>query len=133
MNIEMEDIDHIHVNVANREASEKWYKSTLGLFRTESLEFWAENGGPLTLQNESGSIHIALFENPSIQNTTIAFRLGAAALHEFILHLSTLGIKVKPVDHELSWSIYFKDPDGNPYEVTTYEYDQFSSYSAQNA
>ena len=25
-------------------------------------------------------------------------------------------------DHDLSVSLYFQDPDGNPYEITTYEY-----------
>ncbi|MBY4893897.1 hypothetical protein KUL25_14150 [Rhodobacteraceae bacterium N5(2021)] len=26
------------------------------------------------------------------------------------------------VDHDPSWSIYFRDPDGNRFEVTTYDY-----------
>jgi catechol-2,3-dioxygenase len=25
-------------------------------------------------------------------------------------------------DHDLSVSLYFHDPDGNPFEITTYEY-----------
>jgi sugar lactone lactonase YvrE len=25
-------------------------------------------------------------------------------------------------DHQVSWSLYFSDPDGNPYEITSYEY-----------
>jgi catechol-2,3-dioxygenase len=33
-----------------------------------------------------------------------------------------LGGPVKPVDHGLAWSLYFADPDGNPYEITTYDH-----------
>ena len=31
-------------------------------------------------------------------------------------------IHVYAQDHELYMSLYFSDPDGNPYEITTYEY-----------
>ena len=34
-------------------------------------------------------------------------------------------------DHEVSWSVYFKDPDGNPYEVTTYDYEDFANSIAR--
>ena len=27
------------------------------------------------------------------------------------------------VDHQLAWSFYFCDPDGNRFELTTYDYD----------
>lgn len=37
---------------------------------------------------------------------------------------------MKPVDHEVSWSIYFKDPDGNPFEDTTYDYEAFANEPA---
>lgn len=125
MSFELEGIDHIHIHVSDRSESEKWYSTVLGLTRTEHLAFWAEDGGPLTLQNKSGSIHLALFENASIQNTIVAFKVRATVLLSYIEHLSANGINVQPVDHELCWSVYFNDPDGNPYEITTSEYEQF--------
>jgi catechol-2,3-dioxygenase len=30
-------------------------------------------------------------------------------------------------DHQVSWSLYFSDPDGNPYEITSYTYDQLGA------
>ena len=26
-------------------------------------------------------------------------------------------------DHAVSWSLYFTDPDGNPFEITSYDYE----------
>ena len=126
MSFELSGIDHIHINVKNRELSESWYKKVFGFKRAESLAFWAKDGGPLIIQNETGTIHLALFESDDIQSTIIAFNVSFSGFASFIKHLSNLGISVKPIDHEISWSIYFKDPDGNPYEVTTYDYDEFA-------
>jgi len=121
----VDGIDHIHVNVSDRSAAEEWYAKVFGFFRTRDLEFWAKDGGPLTIQNEPGSVHLALFESRDIQNTIVAFKVSADNFRACISQLSLFGITVKPVDHDVSWSIYFKDPDGNPYEVTTYDYAEF--------
>lgn len=121
----LDGIDHIHINVSDRAKSERWYNEVLGFSRVRELEFWATDGGPLTLADTKGRIHIALFESDNIQSTTIALKASSAGLTEWIHHLSSSGIRVKPVDHEVSWSLYFKDIDGNPFEITTYEYDDF--------
>ena len=92
----------------------------------ESLAFWAPAGGPLTLANASGTIHLALFERPAAAKcrSTIALGTSAEGLHAWQRHLaSELGKEPARVDHQVSWSIYFEDPDGNPYEITTYDYD----------
>ena len=41
-------IDHIHVYVTDRAASERWYAEVMGLVRVPELERWAADG-PLTL------------------------------------------------------------------------------------
>lgn len=118
-------IDHIHVFVSDRRAAEDWYRRVLGLVRETALESWATGGGPLTIADASGRVHLALFERPR-QSCRSVVALGASGA-EFLLwreHLeSSLGRKLEPVDHELSWSLYFEDPDGNPYELTSYEHD----------
>lgn len=133
MGFELDGIDHIHIYVSDRTESEKWYAAVFGLFRTEHLECWATDGGPLTLQNRSGSIHLALFESSSIQNTTVAFKTSAAELLKCLEFLASKDIKLQPIDHRLAWSVYLRDPDGNPYEITTYEYEVFAAAFKANA
>ena len=77
-------IDHIHVFVADRAEAERWYQRVLGLRRTPELEFWAKDGGPLTLQDESAQIHIALFERPAKPcRSTIALRVHGSLFRQW--------------------------------------------------
>jgi catechol-2,3-dioxygenase len=117
--------DHVHVFVQDRAAAERWYEEVLGFVRRQDLEFWAAGGGPLTLEDHSGTTHIALFERPREKNrSTIALRCSADAFAAWRKHLATFpGLAVTVEDHALSMSLYLRDPDGNPYEITTYEYD----------
>ena len=120
----LDRIDHIHVQVADRARAERWYAEVLGLSRMAQLESWATGGGPLTLANASGTIHLALFERaPEPSRSTVAFGVAAADFVAWRRRLeSRLGRSIEAVDHQLAWSIYFADPDGNPYEITTYEH-----------
>ena len=120
----LDRVDHVHVYVTDREVSEQWYAEVLGLSRMPELESWAADGGPLTVANESGTVHLALFERkPQACRSTIAFGVTALEFIAWRKHLcATLEIPPTTEDHQLSWSLYFSDPDGNPYEITTYEY-----------
>jgi uncharacterized cupin superfamily protein/catechol 2,3-dioxygenase-like lactoylglutathione lyase family enzyme len=116
-------VDHVHVFVEDRSAAERWYAAVLGLTRTKELEFWAADGGPLTLQDATGTVHIALFERPH-QDTrsTIALRVSGREFQSWRAHLQSIpGLEVAQQDHEVSVSLYFADPDGNPYEITSHE------------
>lgn len=115
--------DHIHVFVRDRSAAEKWYEAVLGLTRAKELEFWAADGGPLTLQDKTGTVHIALFERP-VQKTrsTIALRVSGREFWFWRSHLKSVpDLEMSEEDHEVSVSLYFSDLDGNPYEITCYE------------
>lgn len=125
-------IDHVHVFVRDRAAAETWYAQVLGLVRNTELAFWAVGGGPLTLQDPANTVHIALFERepPAHQapnRATIALRTSAAGLHAWRTHLHALGVPAALEDHHASFSVYFSDPDGNPYEITTYEHAAFAA------
>ena len=121
-------IDHIHVFVADRAAAEAWYARVLGLQRIAELVFWSADGGPLTLGNRGGSVHLALFEGVNQGcRSTVAFGVGDAGFLSWQLHLEdVLGRRIEPIDHHVSWSLYFTDPDGNPFEITTNEHARVS-------
>lgn len=121
--MQLNSIDHIHINVQDRALAEAWYAKVLKLSRVSSLAFWATDGGPLTLANESGSIHLALFENDAVQSTIIAFKVCARDFELWKTYLEGERVEVTLADHQVSWSLYFQDPDGNPFEITTYEYE----------
>ena len=84
----LDRIDHVHLYVADREASERWYESVLGFTRIPELVFWSPEGGPLTIGNPSGSVHIALFERPAEKcRSTVAFGASATEFLAWITHL----------------------------------------------
>ena len=125
---DLDRIDHIHVFVADRAAAETWYARVLGLQRIPDLVFWSADGGPLTLGNRGGSVHLALFEGVNQGcRSTVAFGVGDAGFLSWQLHLEdVLGRRIEPIDHHVSWSLYFTDPDGNPFEITTNEHARVS-------
>lgn len=123
---ELLDVDHVHVHVRDRAAAESWYSRVLGLTRVPGFESWAVGDGPRMLGNPSGSIRLSLFQRPvAPSRSVIAFRVGGRTFLDWQRHLRSAGIDgVEPEDHGLSWSIYFADPDGNPFEITTYDHAQ---------
>ncbi|MEM9732763.1 MAG: VOC family protein [Pseudomonadota bacterium] len=130
-------IDHVHIEVSDREQAADWYGRVLGLKRHNDLTSWADDPmGPLTLQGGDGYPALSLFarscEKPTRDNT-IAFRVDANSFLKFLNRLQVLQLQTKTgglltradvVDHALSWSLYFFDPDQNRIEVTTYDYDE---------
>ena len=121
----LKSIDHVHVFVLNRVAAIDWYLNVLGMKPIGELEFWSKDGGPLTITDPSGNVHIAIFESSKERcRSTIALGVGATEFMDWKQHLSEKLVQsLEAVDHTVSWSLYFTDLDGNPYEVTTYEYD----------
>jgi catechol 2,3-dioxygenase len=126
---ELNGIDHIHVYVANRDDAEKWYADILGLKRVEALMSWAVKGGPLTLENPEGNVHIALFERDDHSaSTAIAFGASGEAFLAWLTHLENKGLKLRVTDHKLAYSLYFSDPDQNMHEITTYDRDYVAEH-----
>ncbi len=117
----LQSFDHIHIYVKNRQQAVKWYQAVLGFSVVESLAFWAVDKGPLVVAHED--LHLALFESELQKRTTVAFGVDAANFLLWQQHLTTHEVTFVVSDHDISWSLYFSDPDGNPFEITTFDYE----------
>lgn len=121
---ELSGIDHIHVYVPDREAAAAWFHELFGFEVVESLRVWAVDGGPLTIGDAGDRIHLALFERAEgPPSTAIAFGADASNFLAWKQRLEQRGLLARCTDHALAWSLYFHDPYGNMYEITTYEHD----------
>ena len=129
MNPKLQNIDHIHVFVPDRQEALGWYNTILGFKPIKRLMFWAETG-PLTIGNDEGTIHIALFEGkPKSNRSVIAFNATGEEFIDWHKRINNVLSEVIEVDdHSVSFSIYFKDPYGNPFEITSYDYEILSTY-----
>lgn len=121
---ELKGIDHVHVYVADREKAASWYETILGFRTTSSLAFWADDDqGPLTIEDASGKIHLALFGRADFNPTTaIAFKVSGVEFLKWKSHLEAQRVPLRCADHDVAWSLYFSDPDENVHEITTYDY-----------
>ena len=132
----VEQVDHVHVFVRNQQEAARWYERVLGLSVIDSHSDTSD-GGPLVVSSDGGSTGLALFRKsddetwPSVA-TTVAFRIGGKGFLEFLRRQSeeetdaSVGPRLTHddvVDHDYCYSLYFSDPDGNPYELTTYDYE----------
>jgi catechol 2,3-dioxygenase-like lactoylglutathione lyase family enzyme len=127
MVMELEGLDHVAMGVRDVERSAKWYIEVLGF---ERLHDGAWNGVPTFVGK--GNTGIALFRaSPDAKLTQgthrdirllhLAFRANRENFVAAQRELQKRGIKFEFQNHEISHSIYFRDPDGHALEITTYE------------
>ena len=135
--IRVQCLDHVHVQVTDREAAAAWFNRVLGLQIAQELRQWSHDPeGPLFLSDANAAPCLALFQgnvvSPAAGNHTIAFRVSGAEFIALVSRLDELQLSGAEgsmlsrddiVDHQLSWSVYLLDPDGNRFELTTYEYE----------
>jgi catechol 2,3-dioxygenase-like lactoylglutathione lyase family enzyme len=123
--VELEGIDHVAIGVRDIERSAKWYTEVLGFERLHQ-GVW---GGVPTFVGK-GNTGIALFPanhepktsaHREIRMLHLAFRADRENFLAAQRELEARGIKIEFQDHDISHSIYFRDPDGHQLEITTYE------------
>jgi catechol 2,3-dioxygenase-like lactoylglutathione lyase family enzyme len=128
--MQLEGIDHIALAVGDVERSAQWYMDVLG-FERRYDGMW--HGIPTFIGK--GNTALALFPTKGDATSTSSAGSGIRMLHlafradrrHFLAaqeELQRRGIKFEFQDHEISHSIYFRDPDGHQLEITTYELEQ---------
>ena len=135
---QVQQIDHVELFVPEQYEAAAWYRDVLGLKMMDNLTRWADEGGPLMISSDGGSTMLALFKGqaPGFRELLgfkrVAFRVDGAGFIQFLQRLKNYPVfdhqgqhayALDPVDHDLSFSVYFCDPYGNRFEVTTYDYD----------
>lgn len=115
-------IGHAHLKVRDLDSARDFYTRFLGLREVERV------GNHYLFLSAGGRHHEVALQNvgphapaPSPLATGlyhVAFELpDKAALARAYFALREAGVEVAPVDHLISWAIYFTDPDGNGLEV----------------
>lgn len=122
---ELEGLDHVALGVRDVERAADWYVEVLG-FERRYQGMW--NGVPVFVVRDKTAI--ALFPaatdqaNPSRPRNGMLHLALRADRKNFLVaqrDLTSRGIAFHFQDHEISHSIYFRDPDGIELEITTYE------------
>jgi catechol 2,3-dioxygenase-like lactoylglutathione lyase family enzyme len=123
--MKLEGIDHVAIAVPDMDRAIAWYTEVLG-FQRQHTEEW--NGVPAFLG--LGSTAIALF--PQEQTSAaqpvrggpmlhLAFRTDRPGFVRAQEELRWRKISFRFEDHEIAHSIYFRDLNGLPLEITTYD------------
>ena len=124
--IQHEGIDHVALSVRDVARSAQWYIDVLG------FEKWHEGVWDVPTFIGKGTTALALFPVRDTESRAVPRRASITMLHlalrtdrpNFLKaqeELKARGIMFEFQDHEISHSIYFRDPDGHELEITTYE------------
>jgi catechol 2,3-dioxygenase len=116
-------VRHIAFRVRDIEAARQWYSDVLGMevedefpgqalfvrfgpyYHHDLAIFQADRDADLPAQNAVGLAHIALLVD------------SLEGVRQWYHHLKAHGVEVRASDHGVTRSIYFTDPDGNPFEI----------------
>ena len=97
---QVDQLDHVELFVPNRHEAAAWYRRVLGLEILSEYEFWAADPRvPLMVSSDAG-------------NTKLKDH------HDRVVTIDSV------VDHAKAYSVYFSDPYGHQFEITTYDHDE---------
>jgi catechol 2,3-dioxygenase-like lactoylglutathione lyase family enzyme len=121
-------LDHVALSVRDVERSARWYADVFG-FKRQHEEMW--DGVPIFVGNSDAAI--ALFpvrdkagsrshDRAAVRTLHFAFRADRENFLRAQDELKKRAIAFDFQNHEISHSIYFRDPDGHQIEITTYQF-----------
>ena len=122
--MKLEGIDHVALAVPDLAETIEWYRDVLGFQRLH-----AEEWGGVPAFIGLGSTALALFPRdgrPGAGSTGgpmlhLAFRASRREYEKAKEELSARGVSFHFEDHGIARSIYFRDLNDLPLEITTYE------------
>lgn len=144
--IRVKQIDHVELFVPDQYEAAEWCRKTFGLEIVPNYEYWAESG-PLMISSAESYTMLALEtgQAPSFKSSggfrRVAFRVEGKDFVHFFNRLVEYPVfdadghlvhSLEVIDHDLAYSMYFCDPYGYLYEVTTYDY-QYVQSQLRNA
>jgi len=123
--MKIKQIGHAVLKVSNCERAEKFYSGVLGLPICARLD---QDGMKMTFFTLGNHHDFAVMEVSGVGSTHadtatglhhVAFKIGDSIdeLREAKALLEAAGVALRPVDHEVTKSLYFADPDGNGIEL----------------
>jgi catechol 2,3-dioxygenase len=123
--MKISQLGHVVLRVTDLERAERFYNGLLGL---PIMTRFDEQGMKMTFFTLGNHHDFAVMEvsgegSSAAETATglhhVAFKIGNSLdeLREAKAHLEAAGVAVDPVDHEVTKSLYFADPDGNGVEV----------------
>ncbi len=126
--INLLSIDHVALSVRNLDKALEFYTKTLGLKITEreyskpGIEYFLDCGAGLIglIQgDEKGNHHV--LQDGGIGGNHVSFRVNTKDFDRTCEEIKNLGLEITyQKKREKSWSLYFKDPDGNKLEITAW-------------
>jgi len=124
---EIDTLDHVALSVRDLERSARWYADVLGFKRLHEGKW---NGIPIFVGNDAAAVALfpaseeigsASVDRAAVRTLHFAFRTDRQNFLRAQDELKKRAISFEFQDHEISHSIYFRDPDGHKIEITTYE------------
>src|SRR5436190_8319976 len=119
MGFHVQGLDHVALGVGDQAASESWYRDVLGLGREFAAE-WGDTPVALMAHGSGLALFSAGPDGRAAGFRHVAFRVDAENFAAAQDDLRARGIAFEVRDHDVSHSIYFRDPDGLQLELTTY-------------
>jgi len=123
--MKIKSLGHVVLRVTDRERAERFYNGVLGLPLCARFDEGGLKMAFFTLGNHHDFAVMEVSGDGSSRSDTavgldhVAFNIGTTLdeLREAKAKLEAAGIATNPVDHEVTKSLYFEDPDGNGIEI----------------
>lgn len=123
--MKIRSLGHVVLRVTDRDRAERFYNGVLGLPICARLDQDGFKMAFFTLGNHHDFAVMEVSGEGGSRSETavglhhVAFNIGTSLdeLREAKTKLEAAGITPTPIDHEVTKSLYFADPDGNGVEV----------------